>query len=188
MCKTSSKVLNINFSESQTGVKRQKAARQHSLDNKEQSCPLFTPPTPPTTPAARVQPAQLQQQQQLAQKKKQKQDETTHKGYLADLVEEFVTLRGLLRGADAAAHGPGGAARTASDGPPSSRSARVSALSLATSPHMLPSSLLADCRPARGGRRTERADIHPLMFIKQLLSLCRAGWEECWGGGNPRRR
>lgn len=35
MCKTSTRVLNITFSESQTGVEAGKAPTQHSVDNEE---------------------------------------------------------------------------------------------------------------------------------------------------------
>lgn len=68
-------MLNINFGESQTGVKALKAATQHSADNEEVGSDRRTlassprhPPTPRAgrhpslTPAARVQAAQLQEQ------------------------------------------------------------------------------------------------------------------------------
>ena len=42
MCKTGSRVLNINL-KSQTGVKAQKAASQHSVDNEEVGSDRHTP-------------------------------------------------------------------------------------------------------------------------------------------------
>jgi len=60
MCKTSTRVLNINFRKSQTGVKAQKPLSQHSVDNEEVGCDRHTciqravtssSPPPPTLSA-----------------------------------------------------------------------------------------------------------------------------------------
>lgn len=78
MCKTSSKVLNINFSESQTGVKGRKprvsirwTIRRWAATLRELSPlhpPSFKDGAPPLAdPWARVQPAQLQQSQKAGQ-------------------------------------------------------------------------------------------------------------------------
>lgn len=114
--------------------------------------------------------------------------------YLADLVEEFIRLRRLLQGTDAAAHGGGGHSiqgrgRVCSRLTRSTRllqnRAGVRALThllLRSHAPVLPSSLCSDSlRLLLSSRRPEPelAYQHPLMFIKQPPADYSWGvWEE----------
>lgn len=160
MCKTSSKVLNINFGESQTGVKGRKprvsihwTIRRWVATLGELS-PLHHPPPLKTRATSRRPLGQRSGCSAAAAPARRVRKVSEKKRYL---VEKVVMLRRLLQGTDAAAHGGGGhtiqeeraCSRPTGSTRPLHNCARIPALGLASgsgtsSPHMLPSSLCTD--------------------------------------------
>lgn len=120
MCKTSTKVLNINFSESQTGVKgRKPRVSIHLTIRRERERAVTSSSPPPSFKDSAPPPADPCGQSSTRSAAAapagnnfhpvRKVDETLgeKKRYLADSVQKLVMLRRLLQGTNAAAHGGG---------------------------------------------------------------------------------